>query len=142
MVPTCPDLGVGLVPYSPLGRGLLTGATTSIDKLASDDFRRTQPRWQDDNLVTNLELVGQIRSIAVRYDAAPSQVALAWVLARGEDVVPMPGTKRRRYLEENIGSLDLVLAPEGLARLSDLPPAGERYPDMSLVNGDTAPLRG
>ncbi|MGH3943198.1 MAG: aldo/keto reductase [Pseudonocardiaceae bacterium] len=142
VVPACRELGIGLVPYSPLGRGLLTGATTSLDDLASDDFRRTQPRWQADNLAVNLELVGQIRSIASRYDATPSQVALAWVLARGEDVVPIPGTKQRRYLEENIGSLDLVLGAEEMARLSDLQPVGERYPDMTWVNRETAPFPG
>ncbi|MGH3941280.1 MAG: aldo/keto reductase [Pseudonocardiaceae bacterium] len=110
-------------------------------RLAPDDFRRTQPRWQADNLAVNLKLVDQVRSIAAKYDAAASQVALAWVLARGEDVVPIPGTKRRRYLEENVGSLDLVLDAEDLAMLSDLQPAGERYPDMTWGTGDTAPLR-
>lgn len=142
VVPACRELGVGLVAYSPLGRGLLTGATASVEDLAADDFRRTLPRWQADNLTANLELVGQVRSIAARYDATPSQVALAWVLARGEDVVPIPGTKRRRYLQENTGSLDITLSAEDLARLSDLRPAGERYPDMSWVDGDTAPLAG
>jgi aryl-alcohol dehydrogenase-like predicted oxidoreductase len=97
VAPTCRELGIGLVPYSPLGRGLLTGAFASIDDLTADDFRRTQPRWQGDNLAENLELVEEIRSIAARYGVTPSQVALAWVLARGEDVVPIPGTKRRRY---------------------------------------------
>jgi len=142
VVPACRELGIGLVPYSPLGRGLLTGALTSIDELAPGDFRRTQPRWQADNLAVNLELVNQVRSIAARYDATPSQVALAWVLARGEDVVSIPGTKRRRYLQENVGSLNLVLKTEDLDQLSDLRPAGERYPDMSWVERDTAPLPG
>jgi aryl-alcohol dehydrogenase-like predicted oxidoreductase len=142
VVPACRELGIGLVPYSPLGRGLLTGALTSIDELAPGDFRRTQPRWQADNLAVNLELVNQVRSIATRYDATPSQVALAWVLARGEDVVSIPGTKRRRYLQENVGSLNLVLKTEDLDQLSDLRPAGERYPDMSWVERDTAPLPG
>ncbi len=142
VVPACRELGVGLVPYSPLGRGLLTGATASIEDLAADDFRRTQPRWQAGNLAANLELVGQVRSIAARYDATPSQVALAWVLARGEDVVPIPGTKRRRYLQENTGSLGIALRIEDLARLSDLTPSGARYPDMSWVDRDTAPLAG
>ncbi|MGH3888668.1 MAG: aldo/keto reductase [Pseudonocardiaceae bacterium] len=140
VVPACRELGVGLVAYSPLGRGLLTGATASIDDLAADDFRRTQPRWQAGNLAANLELVGQLRSIAAQYDATPSQVALAWVLARGEDVVPIPGTKRHRYLQENAGSLDITLSAEDLAELSDLQPVGERYPDMSWVERDTAPL--
>jgi aryl-alcohol dehydrogenase-like predicted oxidoreductase len=142
VVPTCRELSIGLVPYSPLGRGLLTGAQNSIDDLAADDFRRTLPRWQADNLTVNLELVDRVRSIAARYDATPSQVALAWVLARGADVVPIPGTKRRRYLQENAGSLSLVLKPEDLDQLSALQPVGERYPDMSWVERDTAPLRG
>jgi aryl-alcohol dehydrogenase-like predicted oxidoreductase len=140
VVPACRELGIGLVPYSPLGRGLLTGALTSVDDLAADDFRRTQPRWQADNLAVNLELVGQVRSIAAQYDATPSQVALAWVLARGEDVVPIPGTKRRRYLQENVESLSLALTTEDLDRLSDLQSVGDRYPDMSWVERDTAPL--
>ncbi len=140
VVPACRELGVGLVAYSPLGRGLLTGATASVDNLAADDFRRTLPRWQAGNLAANLGLVGQIRSIAARYDATPSQVALAWVLARGQDVVPIPGTKRRRYLQENAGSLGITLSAEDLAELSDLKPVGERYPDMSWVERDTAPL--
>ncbi|HEY6424377.1 MAG TPA: aldo/keto reductase [Pseudonocardiaceae bacterium] len=140
VVPVCRELGVGVVPYSPLGRGLLTGATSSFTDLAADDFRRTLPRWEADNLATNLELVDQIRSIAARYEATPAQVALAWVLARGQDVVPIPGTKRRGYLQENIGALDITLSTEDLARLSDLKPAGERYPDMSWANRDTAPL--
>jgi aryl-alcohol dehydrogenase-like predicted oxidoreductase len=140
VVPTCRELGIGLVAYSPLGHGLLTGATASLDDLAADDFRRTLSRWQADNLAANLELVDQVRSIAARYDATPSQVALAWVLARGQDVVPIPGTKRRRYLRENIGALDITLSTEDLAPLSDLKPAGERYPDMSSVNRDTARL--
>jgi aryl-alcohol dehydrogenase-like predicted oxidoreductase len=140
VVPACRELGIGLVPYSPLGRGLLTGALTSADELATDDFRRTQPRWQADNLAVNLELVGQVRSIAAQYDATPSQVALAWVLARGEDVVPIPGTKRRRYLQQNVESLRLALTTEDLDRLSDLQSVGDRYPDMSWVERDTAPL--
>ncbi|MGH8881139.1 MAG: aldo/keto reductase, partial [Stackebrandtia sp.] len=140
VVPTCRELGIGLVAYSPLGRGLLTGAASETEDLAADDFRRNQPRWQAGNLAANLELVGQIRVIAARYDATPSQVALAWVLARGEDVVPIPGTKRRRYLQENAGSLDITLSADDLVALSELQPVGERYPDMSWVNRDTAPL--
>ncbi|MGH3722459.1 MAG: aldo/keto reductase [Pseudonocardiaceae bacterium] len=140
VVPACRELGIGMVAYSPLGRGLLTGALTSVDALATDDLRRTQPRWQDENLAANLELVGHIRSIAARYDATSAQVVLAWVLARGEDVVPIPGTKRRRYLQENAGSLSLALETEDLDRLSDLHPVGDRYPDMSWAERDTAPL--
>lgn len=141
VVPTCRELGIGLVPYSPLGRGLLTGALTSIDDLAADDFRRFLPQWQADNLAANLKLIDLIRSIAARYDATPSQVALAWLLARGEDVVPIPGTKRHRYLQQNVGSRSLALRTEDLDRLSDLQPVGERYPDMSWVERDTAPPR-
>jgi aryl-alcohol dehydrogenase-like predicted oxidoreductase len=140
VAPTCRELGIGLVPYSPLGRGMLTGAFSSVDELAADDFRRSQPRWQHGNLAANLALVDEIRSIAARYGAMPSQVALAWVLARGEDVVPIPGTKRRRYLEENIAALSLALKAEDLDRLSGLRPFGDRYPDMSWVERDTAPL--
>jgi aryl-alcohol dehydrogenase-like predicted oxidoreductase len=142
VVPTCRELGIGLVSYSPLGRGLLTGAITSIDDLADNDFRRTLPRWQAGNLTANLDLVGRIRSIAARYEATPGQVALAWVLAQGEDVVPIPGTKRRRYLEENLGSLNLTLMPEDINQLSALQPVGDRYPDMSSVERDTTPLPG
>ncbi|MGH3752576.1 MAG: aldo/keto reductase [Pseudonocardiaceae bacterium] len=142
VAPTCRELGIGLVPYSPLGRGLLTGAFTSVDELAADDFRRTQPRWQDRNLATNLALVEEIRSTAARYGAMPAQVALAWVLARGADVVPIPGTRRRRYLEENVAALSLQLKAEDLDRLADLRPIGDRYPDMSWVERDTAPLVG
>jgi aryl-alcohol dehydrogenase-like predicted oxidoreductase len=137
VVPTCRELGIGLVPYSPLGRGMLTGIAP---ELAADDFRHTLPRWQEGNLAANLTLVEEIRSIAARYDAMPSQVALAWVLARGEDVVPIPGTKRRRYLEENVAALRLELTREDLDRLSNLRPVGDRYPDMSWAERDTAPL--
>jgi aryl-alcohol dehydrogenase-like predicted oxidoreductase len=142
VAPTCRELGIGLVPYSPLGRGLLTGTIASIEDLTADDFRRTQLRWQAANLAENLKLVEEIRSIAARYGAMPAQVALAWVLARGEDVVPIPGTKRRRYLEENAGSLRLALKTVDLDQLSDLRPVGDRYPDMSWVERDTAPLAG
>jgi aryl-alcohol dehydrogenase-like predicted oxidoreductase len=141
VTPTCRELGIGLVPYSPLGRGLLTGTITSIDDLTADDFRRTQPRWQAGYLAENLKLVEEIRSMAGRYDAMPSQVALAWVLAQGEDVVPISGTKRR-YLEENAGSLRLALKTADLDRLSYPRPVGDRYPDMSWVERDTAPLAG
>ncbi|HET9254380.1 MAG TPA: aldo/keto reductase [Pseudonocardiaceae bacterium] len=142
VVPACRELGIGLVPYSPLGRGLLTGAYTSVEELASDDFRRSQPRWQDGNLAANLALVEQIRSIATLLGSTPGQVALAWVLSRGEDVVPIPGTKRRRYLEENAAALSLKLTEEDLARLAELRPLGERYPDMSWVERDSAPPIG
>ncbi|WP_238163746.1 aldo/keto reductase [Kribbella pittospori] len=138
VLPVCRELGIGLVPYSPLGRGLLTGALPA--DLADDDFRRTLPRFNDQNLETNLALVEQVRAIAASYEATPGQVALAWVLAQGNDVVPIPGTKRRRYLEENWAAVDLKLSADDLASLSELTPAGTRYPDMSWVGRSTAPL--
>jgi len=137
VLPTCRELGIGIVPYSPLGRGLLTGALP--EKLADDDFRRTLPRFAGENLEANLALVDEIRSVASRYDATPGQVAIAWVLAQGNDVAPIPGTKRRRYLEENVGALDVQLSAEDVASLSKLDPAGARYPDMDWVAGETAP---
>ncbi len=140
VVPTCRELGIGLVPYSPLGRGMLTGAAAAIENLADDDFRRALPRWDSANLTVNLGLVEQIRAIAARHDATAAQVALAWLLARGEDVVAIPGTKRRVYLQENLGALDVALNAEDVSLLSGLRPAGERSPDMSRVEGDTAPL--
>lgn len=138
VLPTCRELGIGIVPYSPLGRGMLTGAVPR--DLAADDYRRTLPRFTGDNLDANLALVDEIRSVATRYDATPGQVALAWVLAQGIDVAPIPGTKRRRYLEENARALDLVLAEDDLASLSKLTPVGTRYPDMDWVDRSTAPL--
>jgi aryl-alcohol dehydrogenase-like predicted oxidoreductase len=136
----CRELGIGLVPYSPLGRGLLTGAVSSLDELSDDDFRRTQPRFQGDNLDRNLELVAEVRSIAGTLGVTPGQVALAWVQGRGDDVVPIPGTKRRRYLEENVAALDVTLSPDDLDRLDALAPAGARYADMGFVGRDTKPL--
>jgi aryl-alcohol dehydrogenase-like predicted oxidoreductase len=136
----CRELGVGLVPYSPLGRGLLTGAVSSLDELSDDDFRRTQPRFQGDNLDRNLELVAEVRSIAGTLGVTPGQVALAWVQGRGDDVVPIPGTKRRRYLEENVAALDVTLSPDDLDRLDTLAPVGARYADMGFVGRDTKPL--
>jgi aryl-alcohol dehydrogenase-like predicted oxidoreductase len=137
IVPTCRELGIGIVPYSPLGRGLLTGAYTSSGDFAAEDFRQTQPRFQGDNLATNLALVDVVRAVAAERGATPGQVALAWVLAQGDDVAPIPGTKRRRYLEENVAAVDVALTPEDLARLDGLTPAGDRYADMSFVGTDT-----
>jgi aryl-alcohol dehydrogenase-like predicted oxidoreductase len=137
VLPTCRELGIGIVPYSPLGRGMLTGALPQ--DLAPDDYRRTLPRFADDNLEANLALVEEIRAVAARYDATPGQVALAWVLAQGNDVAPIPGTKRRRYLEENARALDLKLSEDDIASLSKLTPVGTRYPDMNWVAGTTAP---
>lgn len=137
VVPAARELGVGIVPYSPLGRGLLTGAADATQDLAADDYRRTLPRWQPENLDTNLGLVARVRAVAERSGATPGQVALAWVLAQGPDVVPIPGTKRRVYLAENLGAAGVVLSDEDLAELSTLRPVGTRYPDMTSVRGDT-----
>ncbi|WP_345612464.1 aldo/keto reductase [Pseudonocardia adelaidensis] len=135
VLPTCRELGIGLVPYSPLGRGLLTGTLPA--EFADDDFRRTLPRFQQENLERNLETVGAVREIAAAHDATPGQVALAWLLAQGDDVAPIPGTKRVRYLEENAGALTVTLTPADLARLDTLRPAGDRYTDMTWVERDT-----
>jgi aryl-alcohol dehydrogenase-like predicted oxidoreductase len=135
ILPTVRELGIGFVAYSPLGRGFLTGRVRSADDLAPDDFRRRNPRFQGDNLETNLELVRRVEEVAEARGATPAQVALAWVLSRGEDVVPIPGTKRRAYLEENAGASELRLTPEDLALLEEpFATAGDRYPDMSTVN--------
>ena len=137
IVPACRELGISLVPYSPLGRGLLTGAVSSLDELQSDDFRRTQPRFQGDNLQRNLELVAVVRDIAANLGATPGQVALAWLQGQGDDVVPIPGTKRRTYLEENVAALELELSADDVARLEALQPIGSRYADPGWVNRDT-----
>jgi aryl-alcohol dehydrogenase-like predicted oxidoreductase len=140
VVDTCRELGIGLVPYSPLGRGLLTGTVSSLDELETTDFRRTQPRFQGDNLDRNLELVAVVRSIAADKGVTPGQVALAWIEAQGDDVVPIPGTKRRTYLEENVAALDVTLSGAERERLEALAPAGDRYADMAFVRRDTKPL--
>ncbi len=137
VVPACRELGIGLVPYSPLGRGLLTGALTGAGGLAADDFRRGLPRFADAALARNLDAVAVVRGVAAAHAATPGQVALAWLLAQGPDVVPIPGTKRVRHLEENLGALAVQLSPEDRARLEALRPEGDRYPDMSWVERDT-----
>ena len=134
ILPTLRELGIGFVPYSPLGRGFLTGRLRSLDQLAEDDFRRFQPRLQGDNLAANVAIVERIDALAAVKGATPAQVALAWVLAQGEDVVPIPGTKRRSYLEENAAAVDVELSDEELAELGDAQAAGDRYADMSSVN--------
>ncbi|MEA2147318.1 MAG: hypothetical protein QOG59_2905 [Solirubrobacteraceae bacterium] len=135
VLPTIRELGIGLVAYSPLGRGFLTGQITSPEDLAADDFRRYNPRFQGDNLQRNLALVRRVKRIATELDCAPGQVALAWVLQRGQDIVPIPGTKRRSYLEQNVEACELSLSGEDLRILEDLGDvAGDRYPDMSFVN--------
>jgi aryl-alcohol dehydrogenase-like predicted oxidoreductase len=136
ILPTLRELGIGLVPYSPLGRGFLTGAIATVDDLPEDDFRRHNPRFAEEALAANLAIVDAVRSIADARGATPAQVALAWVLAQGEDVVPIPGTKRVRYLEENVGAVDLSLTAADLDKLSTALPSavGARYPDMSSVD--------
>ena len=125
------ELGIGIVPYSPLGRGFLTGAITSRDQFGDDDFRRTSPRFDEENLSANLRIVDGVRAMAEQKGVTAAQLALAWVLARGQDVVPIPGTKRRRYLEDNVSAADVQLGDEDLARLEELAPpgaaAGSRY---------------
>jgi aryl-alcohol dehydrogenase-like predicted oxidoreductase len=129
------ELGIGFVPYSPLGRGFLTGKMRSVEDLDESDFRRYQPRFAGDNLEQNIAIVEVIDEIAAAHEASAAQVALAWVHAAGEDVAPIPGTKRRSYLEENVGALDLELTAEDMERLSATrAPAGDRYADMSTVN--------
>ncbi|MDQ1613990.1 MAG: hypothetical protein QOG00_3921 [Pyrinomonadaceae bacterium] len=137
---TCRELGIGFVPYSPLGRGFLTGQLKSFDDLAEDDYRRNSPRLQGENFEKNLELVKQIEEMAAEKNCTPAQLALAWVLAQGDDIVPIPGTKRRKYLEENAGALDVRITPADLARIDEIAPkgvaAGTRYPaaGMAAVN--------
>jgi len=137
---TCERLGIGFVPYSPLGRGFLTGAFSSPDDFEENDYRRFSPRFQGENFYKNLELVDKVKAIAQDKGCTPSQLALAWVLAQGETLVPIPGTKRRKYLEENIGALDIQLSAAELADIEAIfPPdaaAGLRYPEnmMQSVN--------
>jgi len=131
-------LGIGFVPYSPLGRGFLTGVVTSLDSLAADDRRRTYPRFKDENFARNYAIVDAVKLIADRLTITPAQLALAWVLAQGEDVVPIPGTRKISRLEENLASLDITLSAADMQALNDAAPIGiaqgERYPDMSTVN--------
>jgi len=128
----CRELGIGLVAYSPLGRGFLTGQIRKFDDLAPDDFRRFSPRFQAENFDKNLALVARIQEIAKQQGCTPGQLALAWVLAQGKDIVPIPGTKRRKYLEENVGALDVKLTAEDLKRIDQVAPkgaaSGGRYP--------------
>lgn len=136
----CRELGIGLVPYSPLGRGFLTGQIKRFEDLAEDDYRRNSPRFQGENFQRNFALVKRVEEIAREKKCTPAQLALAWVLAQGHDIVPIPGTKRRRYLQENVGALDVALTSKDLARIDEVAPheavAGARYPDwaMEMVN--------
>jgi aryl-alcohol dehydrogenase-like predicted oxidoreductase len=135
ILPTLRELGIGFVPYSPLGRGFLTGTMRSLDDLDESDFRRYQPRFQGDNLADNIAIVEVIDQLASAKGCTPGQVALAFVHAAGRDVAPIPGTKRRVYLEENVAALDVELTEEDLAVLDTVAPAkGDRYSDMSPVN--------
>jgi aryl-alcohol dehydrogenase-like predicted oxidoreductase len=137
---TVRELGIGFVAYSPLGRGFLTGQFKSIDDLEADDYRRYSPRFQGENFAKNLELVKRVTELARKKEATPGQLALAWVLAQGEDIVPIPGTKRRSYLDENAAASQIELSAEDLAQLDELAPkgvaAGTRYPEamMRFVN--------
>ena len=141
ILPTCRALGIGFVAYSPLGRGFLTGRFRHPEDLPAADYRRHSPRFQGENFQKNLDLVRRIEQIAAQKRCTPSQLALAWVLAQGEDIVPIPGTKRRKYLEENAAAADIMLTAEDLRRIDELAPhgvaAGARYPDVAMrsVNG-------
>ena len=138
---TCRELGIGFVAYSPLGRGFLTGQFQRFEDLAPDDYRRQSPRFQGENFQKNLDLLRKVKELAQEKKCTPSQFALAWVLAQGNDIVPIPGTKRRKYLEENVAAVEVKLTKEDLARIDEVfPPdsaAGNRYPEhmMALING-------
>jgi len=138
ILPTVRQLGIGFVPYSPLGRGFLSGQFTSPDDFPADDYRRLSPRFQGDNFYKNLQLVERVKVIAAEKEATPSQLALAWLLAQGEDIAPIPGTKRRKYLEENVAATNIRLTVDDLNQIEAVAPkgvaAGDRYPDMSSVN--------
>ena len=135
---TVRELGIGFVAYSPLGRGFLTGAFASPDDFGEDDFRRHHPRFQGANFDKNLQLVARVREIAAEKNVSASQLAIAWLLAQGDDIVPIPGTKRRKYLEDNAGAVNVVLTKNDIARIDEAAPkgvaSGERYADMSSVN--------
>lgn len=141
VLPLCRELGVGFVAYSPLGRGFLTGRFRSFEDLPEDDYRRNSPRFQGENFQRNLDLVERVEDIARRKKCTPAQLALAWLLAQGEDIVPIPGTKQRRYLEENVGALDVELTRSDLEEIEEVAPkgvaAGDRYHEagMRTING-------
>ena len=137
VVPTARELGIGIVAYSPLGRGFLTGDITSPDDFPDGDFRKFLPRFSGENFTSNIELVERVRELASSKGCTPGQLALAWVLGRGEDVVPIPGTKRRTYLEQNVAALEVTLDADDLAAIDEVfgtdVTAGSRYPDMSSI---------
>jgi aryl-alcohol dehydrogenase-like predicted oxidoreductase len=138
ILPTCRELGIGFVAYSPLGRGFLTGRITKPEDLEAGDSRHSMPRFQGDNFQHNMTIVERIKAIAEEKGVTPAQLALAWVLARGADIVPIVGTKRRVYLEENAGAVNVTLTPDDLTRIDAVIPqgaaAGDRYANMSSVN--------
>jgi aryl-alcohol dehydrogenase-like predicted oxidoreductase len=136
ILPTCRELGIGLVAYSPLGRGFLTGRFKKFEDLPADDYRRQSPRFQGENFQRNLDLVRRIGELAAKKQCTPSQLALAWVLAQGDDIVPIPGTKQRKYLEENVAAAEIKLTAEELAQITEVAPvgvaAGPRYPEHMM----------
>jgi aryl-alcohol dehydrogenase-like predicted oxidoreductase len=141
ILPLCRELGIGFVPYSPLGRGFLTGRFRTFEDLPEDDYRRNSPRFQGENFQKNLDLVERVEEIARRKQCTPAQLALAWLLAQGKDILPIPGTKQRRYLEENIGALDVQLTSADLEEIEEVAPkgaaVGDRYHEagMRTING-------
>ncbi|MGL5077705.1 MAG: aldo/keto reductase, partial [Waterburya sp.] len=139
ILPTVRELGIGFVPYSPLGRGFLSGQFQSPDDFPEGDYRLYSPRFQGENFYKNLAVVEQVKEIAQAKGVTASQLAIAWLLAQGNDIVPIPGTKRRKYLEENIAATEINLTPEELKQIEAVAPqgiaTGDRYPDMSQVNG-------
>jgi aryl-alcohol dehydrogenase-like predicted oxidoreductase len=140
IIPTLRELGIGFVPYSPLGRGFLTGQIKRFEDLAADDYRRNAPRFQGDNFQKNIDLVAKITEIAQEKKCNAAQLALAWVLAQGEDIAPIPGTKRRNYLEQNLAAADIKLNQDDLKRIDQVAPkgvaAGERYPERAMMAVD------
>ena len=136
VLPTVRELGIGFVPYSPLGRGFLTSAVKPADEYDETDFRRHSPRWQGDNFLKNKRAIDELSQLASEKGITPAQLALAWLLAQGDDVIPIPGTKRRRYLEENVGALRVRLTTADLLRIHQaVPPGaatGERYPEAGM----------
>jgi aryl-alcohol dehydrogenase-like predicted oxidoreductase len=141
ILPTIRELGIGFVPYSPLGRGFLSGQFTSPDDLPADDYRRQSPRFQGKNFYKNLELVDKVKAIATAKGVTPSQLALAWLLAQGDDIVPIPGTKRRKYLEENVGATEITLTPDELKQIEAVAPKGAAAGDRYHAQGMTTVSR-